>query len=143
MTSSNALHQSRPTWLNYTFRRSLAQLPYNPNCQTTVDTLRTRNETIKAGYTAAEAQAKVGETLSGLSEDMGDIGLAVQRAEDKTQALQARSGAIDGLLASGALDDLSMPGDQIEAELGRAVAASQVDAELARIKAELPPGRSS
>jgi phage shock protein A len=103
-----------------------------------LDALRTRKETIKARYTAAEAQTKVGEALSGLSEDMGDIGLAVQRAEDKTATMQARAGAIDELLASGALDDLSTPGDRIEAELGRAVADATVDAELARLKAELP-----
>ena len=69
---------------------------------------------------------------------MGDIGLAVQRAEDKTASMQARAGAIDELLASGALDDLSAPGDRLEAELGHAIAASQIDAELARMKAELP-----
>src|SRR6185295_15930082 len=104
-----------------------------------LEALRTRKETIKAQYTAAEAQTRVGEALSGLSEDMGDISLAVQRAEDKTATMQARAGAIDELLASGALDDASTPGDRIEVELGRVVAASQVDAELARLKAELPP----
>src|SRR5207248_7428502 len=92
----------------------------------------------KATYTAAEAQTKIGEALSGISGEMGDIGLAVQRAEDKTASMQARAGAIDDLLASGALDDLSTPGDRIDAELGRAVMASQVDAELARLRAELP-----
>jgi phage shock protein A len=80
----------------------------------------------------------VGEALSGISEEWGDIGRTVQRAEDKTASLQARAGAIDELLASGALDDLSTPGDRIDAELGRVVAVSQVDAELARLKAELP-----
>jgi phage shock protein A len=106
-----------------------------------VEAFRARKETIKATYTAAEAQTKIGEALSGISDEMGDIGLAVQRAEDKTMAMQSRAGAIDELLASGALDDLSAPGDRIEAELGRAVAASQVDAELARLRAEaeLPP----
>jgi phage shock protein A len=103
-----------------------------------VEAFRTRKETIKASYTAAEAQTKVGEALSGISDEMGDIGLAVQRAEDKTMALQSRAGAIDELLASGALDDLSTPGDRIDAELGRAVSAASVDAELARLKAELP-----
>jgi len=103
-----------------------------------VEAFRTRKEMIKATYTAAEAQTKVGEALSGISEDMGDIGLAVQRAEDKTLAMQSRAGAIDELLASGALDDLSTPGDRIDAELGRAVSAATVDAELARLRAELP-----
>jgi phage shock protein A len=103
-----------------------------------LDALRTRKETIKATYTAAEAQTKIGEALSGISEEMGDIGLAVQRAEDKTLAMQSRAGAIDELLASGALDDLSTSRDVLDAELGQAVAASQVDAELAKLKAELP-----
>src|SRR5579884_2657548 len=105
-----------------------------------VEAFRTRKDTIKASYTAAEAQTKVGEALSGLSAEMGDIGLAVQRAEDKTLAMQSRAGAIDELLASGALDDLSTPGDQIDAELGRVTSAARVDAELARLKAELPDG---
>ena len=106
--------------------------------QAHVDAFRTRKETIKATYSAAEAQTRVGEALSGLSEEMGDIGLTVQRAEDKTATLQARAGAIDELLASGALDDLSTSRDALDAELGRAVAGSQVDAELAKLKAELP-----
>jgi phage shock protein A len=105
-----------------------------------LDALRTRKETIKAQYTAAEAQTRVGEALSGLSEDMGDIGLAVQRAEDKTATMQARAGAIDELLASGALDDATTSRDALDAELGRAVASASVDAELAKLKAELGPG---
>jgi phage shock protein A len=104
-----------------------------------LEAFRTRKETIKATYTAAEAQTKIGEALSGISDEMGDIGAAVQRAEDKTLALQSRAGAIDELLASGALDDLSTSRDALDAELGRAVAASQVDAELAKLRAELPP----
>jgi aminopeptidase N len=51
---------------------------------------------------------------------MGDVGLAIQRAEDKTQTLQARAGAIDELLASGALDDpTGTAKDDIAAELDR------------------------
>ena len=103
-----------------------------------LEAFRTRKETIKATYTAAEAQTKIGEALSGISGEMGDIGLAVQRAEDKTLAMQSRAGAIDELLASGALDDLSVGSDHLEAELGRAVASSEVEIELARLRAELP-----
>jgi phage shock protein A len=104
-----------------------------------LDALRTRKETIKAQYTAAEAQTRVGEALSGLSEDMGDIGMAVQRAEDKTATMQARAGAIDELLASGALDDATSSRDALDAELGRAVAGASVEAELAKLKAEIGP----
>jgi phage shock protein A len=108
--------------------------------QAKVDAFRIRKETIKATYTAAEAQTKIGEAVSGISEEMGDVGLAMQRAEDKTLQMQSRAGAIDELLASGALDDASAPSDPIQAELNRVTDGSTVDAELSRLKAELGSG---
>jgi phage shock protein A len=105
--------------------------------QAKVDAFRTRKETIKATYTAAEAQTKINEAFSGISEEMGDVGLAIQRAEDKTQQMQARAGAIDELLASGALDDASgVATDDIAAELDRLSAGSDIEIELARMKQE-------
>ena len=56
-----------------------------------MDAFRTRKETIKAAYTAAEAQTNIGEAVSGISEEMGDIGMAMQRAQDKTEQMQARA----------------------------------------------------
>jgi phage shock protein A len=106
-----------------------------------VESFRTRKETIKATYTAAEAQTKINEAFSGISEEMGDVGLAIQRAEDKTATMQARAGAIDELLASGALDDASgQPNDDISRELAALSAGSDVDAELARLKGQIEPG---
>ena len=54
--------------------------------------------------------------------------------------MQARAGAIDELLASGALDDLSHPVDDIQKELDKVSSTSQVDNELAALKAELGAG---
>lgn len=105
--------------------------------QLKVDAFRTHKEVIKATYTAAEAETKVGEAVSGISEEMSDVGLAIQRAEDKTQQMHARAGAIDELLASGALEDVTAPADPIQAELDRTSAAGSVDRELARLKSEL------
>jgi phage shock protein A len=103
-----------------------------------VQSFRTRKETLKATYTAAEAQTRINEAFSGISEEMGDVGLAIQRAEDKTAQMQARAGAIDELLASGALEDHVGGGqDYIQAELDKIGAGSDVDAELARIKGEI------
>ena len=109
--------------------------------QAKVEAFRTRKETIKATYTAAEATAKIGEAVSGISEEMGDVGLAIQRAEDKTAQLQARAGAVDELIASGALEDVtSEPGGDIQRQLDQLSAGASVDAELARLKAELGSG---
>ncbi len=109
--------------------------------QAKVDAFRTKKETIKATYTAAEAQTRINEAFTGISEEMGDVGMAIQRAEDKTEQMKARAGAIDELMASGALDDVvSGPRDDIQAELDRMGAGQDVDAELARMKTELGGG---
>ncbi len=116
--------------------------------QTEVEAFRTKKETIKATYTAAEASAHVSEAVSGISASMGDAGAALQRAQDKVAEMQARSGALDELLASGALTDLTSSRDDIQAQLDQASATSNVDAQLAALKAQLgssdatslPPG---
>ena len=106
--------------------------------QAKVDAFRTRKETIKATYTAAEAQTRINEAFTGISEEMSDVGLAIQRAEDKTEQMKARAGAIDELMASGALDDMvSGPRDDIQAELDRMGAGQGVELELQRMKGEL------
>lgn len=109
--------------------------------QAKVEAFRTRKETIKANYTAAEAQTRIGEAVSGIGEEMGDVGMAIQRAEDKTASMQARAGAIDELIASGALDDVTATnsGDDIARELDALSSQSDVEAELARLKGASQP----
>lgn len=103
-----------------------------------VETFRTRKEVIKAQYSAAEAQVRINEAVTGISEEMADVGLALERAEQKTEQLQARAGAIDELLASGALEDLTAgPQDTIELELARVTVSESVEAELAALRREL------
>ena len=108
--------------------------------QARVERFRTQKETLKASYTAAEAQTKVGEAVSGISTSMGSAGATMQRAQDKIASMQARAGAIDELLASGALNDLTTPVDDIQKELDKVSTTSQVDNELAALKAELGTG---
>jgi phage shock protein A len=106
--------------------------------QAKVEAFRMQKETIKATYTAAEAQSKIGEAVSGISEEMGDVGLAVQRAQDKTAQMQARAGAIDELMASGALEDMTgTPRDDIQAELDSMRSGQSIELELERLKGEI------
>jgi phage shock protein A len=70
---------------------------------------------------------------------MNDAGLALQRAQDKIADMQARAGAIDELLSSGALTDLTSSTDDIQAQLDKVATTSEVDRELAALKAELAP----
>src|SRR4051794_13290597 len=75
------------------------------NLQQRVDAFRTKKETIKATYAAAQATTQIGEAFSGISEEMADVNLAIERAEEKTARLQARGAALDELTAAGVLDD--------------------------------------
>jgi len=101
-----------------------------------VESFRTRKETIKAQYSAAEAQVKVTESVTGISEEMADVGMAVQRAEEKTENMKARSAALDDLLESGTLTDHS-GGEDLEREIAQAKAQSGVDDMLAKMKEEM------
>jgi len=103
---------------------------------TKVEAFRAKKETIKAQYSAAEAQVKVSESVTGISEEMADVGMAVQRAEEKTESMKARSAALDELLEAGTLTDYS-GGDELGAEIARAKAKSNVDDMLARMKEEM------
>ena len=111
--------------------------------RTKIETFRTKKEVIKAQYSAAEAQVKISEAANGVGEEMADLGLAIQRAEDKTEQMRARAGAVEELEAAGTFDDLTQLGggqDDIDRELASLGAGPQVDDELSRMKAELGSG---
>jgi len=105
-----------------------------------VEQFRSQKEVIKAQYSAAEAQVRIGEAATGIGRSMEDTGLAIQRAKDKTDEMQARASAIDELVQSGSLDDLTSDKTQLDRELAQIASQSQVDQELAKMKAELGSG---
>src|SRR5437763_335343 len=74
------------------------------------------------------------------AEQPGDTGLALQRAKDKTEQMQARASAIDELTTSGALEDFTSDQTQLDRELGAIASKSQVDKELEQMKSELGSG---
>jgi phage shock protein A len=108
-----------------------------------IEAFRTKKEVIKAQYSAAEAQVKISEAASGVGEQMADLGLAMQRAEDKTEQMRARASAVEELEKAGTFDDITQlgpPQDDIDRQLAELSATSQVDDELAKMKAELGQG---
>src|SRR5919198_3155407 len=108
-----------------------------------IEAFRTKKEVIKAQYSAAEAQVKISEAASGVGEQMADLGLAMQRAEDKTEQMRARAGAVEELEKAGTFDDITQLGpaqDDIDRQLAQLSAGQQVDDELAKMKAELAQG---
>ena len=111
--------------------------------RTKIETFRTKKEVIKAQYSAAEAQVRISEAANGVGEEMADLGLAIQRAEDKTETMRARASAVEELEKAGTFDDLSQLGtgqDDIDRQLQELTSGSQVDDELSKMKAELGQG---
>jgi phage shock protein A len=106
-----------------------------------IEAFRSQKEVIKAQYSAAEAQVRIGEAATGIGEQMADTGLAIQRAKDKTEQMQARAGAVEELIEAGTLEDFTA-GDQsqLDRELAQISAGQQVDAELERLKTEVGAG---
>jgi len=106
-----------------------------------VEAFRTKKETIKAQYSAAEAQVRISEAATGVGEEMADVGLAMQRALDKTENMKARADAVSELEAAGTFEDLTTLGpgqDDIDRQLSALSSSSAVEDELAKLKADLP-----
>jgi phage shock protein A len=108
-----------------------------------IEAFRTKKEVIKAQYSAAEAQVRISEAATGVGEQMADVGLAMQRAVDKTENMKARADAVQELEAAGAFEDITQLGpgeDDIDRQLKALSSSSAVDDELAKMKAELGQG---
>ncbi|HWE33151.1 MAG TPA: PspA/IM30 family protein [Solirubrobacteraceae bacterium] len=105
-----------------------------------IEQFRSKKEVIKAQYSAAEAQVKISEAATGVGEEMADVGLAMQRALDKTENMKARADAVQELEAAGTFEDLTTltPGeDDIDRQLKQLSTTSEVDADLEKMRAEL------
>jgi len=114
--------------------------------QAKIEAFRTKKEVIKAQYSAAEAQVQISEAATGVGEEMADVGLAMQRAMDKTENMKARADAVSELEAAGTFEDLTAlgpPQDDIDRQLDQLDRTSAVDDEFAKIKAELGSGSTA
>jgi len=108
-----------------------------------IEAFRTKKEVIKAQYSAAEAQVRISEAATGVGEQMADVGLAMQRAVDKTENMRARADAVSELETAGTFDDVTQLGsgeDDIDRQLKELSSQHAVDEDLAKMKAELGQG---
>jgi phage shock protein A len=102
-----------------------------------IDEIRTRIEIIKARYSAAEAEVRIKESVTGITTEISDLGLALRKAEDKLEKLKAKSQALDEMIDSGMLIDYSSNKDEIEQELERITTQGLVEDELTRLKGQI------
>ena len=118
---------------------------YQQKLATRIEQFRTEKETMKASYTAAQAQVKVTQSLTGIGTSMSGVGDAMRRAEDKVHGMRDKADAMDGLIQTGVLVDPLDQRSPDQRELAAIRATNAVDDELARLKADstkaiAPPG---
>jgi len=103
-----------------------------------IEAFAARQEVIRARYSAAEAQVRINEAVTGVSEDFADLAAALQRAEEKTQSLQARATAIDRLVKDGDLESVAETASGELPELPEG--EEDIENQLAALEADLPKG---
>jgi phage shock protein A len=105
---------------------------------TQIEAFTARQEVIRARYSAAEAQVRINEAVTGVSDDFADLAAALQRAEEKTQSMQARATAIDKLVKEG---DLESVGETASGDLPELPGGDEeVEHQLAALEADLKEG---
>ena len=106
-----------------------------------IEAFRTQKEMVKAQYNAAQAQVKITEVMTGISQEMTEMNLAMQRAQEKVLTMQARAQAMEGLIAQGTLGEQgwrgSYSGDALDRELQLITAQNNVDTQLQAMKQQL------
>lgn len=109
-----------------------------------VEAFRTQKEMVKAQYSAAQAQVKINEAATGISQEMSEMNLAMQRAQDKVLTMQARAEAMNTLIEQGTLGEQGLLGpgsnDPLERELHQIASQQNVEAQLQAMKQQLQLG---
>ena len=102
-----------------------------------IEEIRTRIEIIKAQYSATEAEVRIKESVTGITEEISDLGVAVRKEEDKLERLKSKSLALDEMIDTGILADYSLNKDEIEQELEKITLQYSVEDELAKLKGQI------
>jgi phage shock protein A len=108
---------------------------------TQIETFFARQEVLAARYDTAEAQVRIKEALGGVSDELAGLGLAVERAQERTEHMQARVSAIDSLTDLGILETPGQsPGDLSALKPAHGQSANALEDHLAALKRELAAG---
>lgn len=108
-----------------------------------VEAFRTQKEMVKAQYNAAQAQVKINESVTGISQEMSEMNLAMQRAQDKVLSMQSRANAMETLIEQGTLGEqgqLGTGGDTLDRELQKISSQQNVEAQLQAMKQQMQLG---
>ena len=106
-----------------------------------IEKFRLQKEVMKTSYTAAVAQVKVTQAMSGVGSSFNNVGDTLRRAEDKVSGMRAKADAMESLTESGVLSDPLDSRPKEERELDALRVGSAIDSDLEKLKAELAAGK--
>jgi phage shock protein A len=108
-----------------------------------VERFRTRKELAKAQYAAAKAQLAISDAVAGLSSQLHEAWLKIERAMEKAEDMNVRAEVIAELESAGTLAPIGTGEDDIDRQLRELSSGGSIDAQIARMKLELDRGNSS
>jgi len=113
---------------------------YQKQLEERIEKFRVQKEVSKTTYTAAQAQVKVTQSMAGIGNDLGNVGDAMRRADDKVAGMRAKADAMESLLDAGVLNDPLDNRSKAERELAALRVSSAIDSDLEKLKSELAAG---
>ncbi len=105
-----------------------------------IEAFAARQEVIKARFSAAEAQVRINEAVTGVSDDFAELSATLRQAEERTESLQARATAIDRLVQEGDLAAISPTAGSLDVRLGQGDSEEEVERQLAALAREVREG---
>jgi len=107
---------------------------------TQIEAFAARQEVIKARFSAAEAQVRINEAVTGVSEDFAELSATLRQAEERTESLQARATAIDRLVQEGDLAPISPTVESLDLRLGQDTTDAEIERQLTALAKEVGGG---
>ncbi len=102
-----------------------------------MDALQTRQQVLAAQYSAAEANVRLTESLSGVAGTFSGMGLTLEETATRVGQMQARAAAVNDLLENGILDQDMLGGESTTGVLKGKEEDEAVEAYLAVLQREI------
>lgn len=110
---------------------------YMQQLEDRIDRFGPQKETMKVSYSAAQAQVKVAQALTGTNGSLGGVSAAYQRPEDKMLGMRDKANAMDGLIESGLANDPLDKRDKTQREIRQIRDTHAIEGKLAQLKIKL------
>ena len=124
-------------------RQQVQMIAHGREYRSRIERFRSHKEVVKAQYAVAKAQLVISDAVAGLSSQLREVGVRIERAREKAEDVNVRAAVIEELEGSGVLAAIGTGEDDIDRQLREVSSGASIDADLARMKLEVDRGKSS